>query len=260
MTPTGIIDLSKLALPATLFLGLALGIGGVISYQNYASSQLDSRQESKQAQDAYWAERISKGDGNFILWFRHAEREKWQGTVTVFDFFEIEEGLEASSESWADAVCLSRKGIEEAKVLGATFAKLGITPHRVLSSPSCRARQTAELAFARVDRLALGILHTTAVPPSQEQGFTNLLKNLLLQEARDQASNELPASPTVVSGHGNTLQNNTELFSGINISDWEISELGFIVIEVIEGKLVAQHSFVEFSDFANKVLTYSQLK
>jgi phosphohistidine phosphatase SixA len=212
-----------------------------------------------QVQDAYWAERIASGDGNFILWFRHAERAKWVGTVTVFDYFEIEENLEARSESWADAVCLSKKGIEEAKVLGVTFRKLGIKPHRVLSSPACRARETAELAFGGADRVSLGVLHTTAVSPSQQQDFANLLSAFLDEEARDQAAIELPASPTVVTGHGNTLHNNLDLFSEVNLSNWEISELGFIVIEVVDGELIAQHAFIEFSDFANKVLIYSQL-
>ena len=53
------------------------------------------------------------------------------------------------------------------KVVGKTFKLAGIDVSYVVSSPSCRARETAIFAFNRIDQIEPSILHRTAQMKSQ---------------------------------------------------------------------------------------------
>ena len=50
-------------------------------------------------------------NGGYILFFRHAEREKWID-VKKYDSIETNEGLKAENEYFKNAVCLSERGLE----------------------------------------------------------------------------------------------------------------------------------------------------
>lgn len=204
--------------------------------------------------DIYWSGRIVEGDP-LLLWFRHGEREKWTGTVTVFDFFEVDEGLDGSREDWARAVCLTEKGRLESQILGRTFSRLSIEPQKVVSSPSCRARQTALEAFGEIDEEWREILHATAVPSSQQGDFAFRLSERLTNSVQEMTA----SGPLVVTGHGATLQfYSSELFAASDVESFEMDELGFVVIEPTPDGLIARHVFQNFYEFANAVLLYDK--
>jgi phosphohistidine phosphatase SixA len=207
--------------------------------------------------DLFWANEILKGERKFILWFRHGEREKWTGTVTVFDYFDVSNNDQKFQKNWKPAVCLTPKGLAESQIVGATFRELKIDVSKVVSSPSCRAKETAIEAFGGFDEAWIEILHPTAVNSDQQKIFS---QNLKLKIDRLLSSASKDKGVVVVTGHGNTLPYYSEnLFISSEIANWTLSELGFVVIEVTPEGLKARHSFVEFYQFANAVLTYRNL-
>src|SRR5262245_8295739 len=68
--------------------------------------------------DKYWTDKIRAG--GYILYVRHAQREKWED-VTGFDMVELATKTDASKASYKKAVCLTERGIEESKLIGQVF-------------------------------------------------------------------------------------------------------------------------------------------
>jgi phosphohistidine phosphatase SixA len=226
---------------------LEAGTGPLDGYSVSPNSDLD---------DIFWANEIVKDERELLLWFRHGEREKWTGTVTVFDYFDVNGTDFKYPNSWRPAVCLTSKGIAESQLVGITFRELGVTASSVITSPSCRAKETAIEAFGGYDESWLEILHATAVTTQQQQDFAARLRNKILKEFN---ISEGRKGHILVTGHGNTLPFYEEtLFESSEVKDWNVSELGFIVIEKTPEGLIARHSFVEFYQFANALLKYKE--
>jgi broad specificity phosphatase PhoE len=246
------VSIRKGALIGITFILLNWGIGFVLiqSYRALPSIPAASSNSFPPTEDQeYWANEVL--NGGYILYFRHAEREKWN-TVTVFDWLEVEKGLDGRNESFSSAICLTEKGIEEAKVLGKIFNELQVDVSKVVASPSCRAQETAEYAFGKVDQTWLSALHATAVNAEQREKFAPILKGLLEDNAPQDKEN------VVVIAHGNTLNYyENEIFLDVEFAEWQIDELGFYVLESTPDGLIARYAFVNFSDFANTVLSYS---
>lgn len=144
--------------------------------------------------------------GGFILHFRHAQRQKWD-SVIAFDVYEATTGVDGATASFTDAVCLTPQGVEEAKMIGEIFRLGSIPVGHVIASPSCRARQTALLAWGRIDAISTSIAHTPVTNHDNEKAFTAELKRILTTVPIE------PGTNTIVSGHGNTLEYNPELFA-----------------------------------------------
>ena len=210
---------------------------------NYDS--LESNNLNKQ-----WATKIAKG--GYILHIRHAMREKWED-VTAYDAIELYDNKDARRESYYRAVCLTQKGIEDSKLVGRVFEILKINVSKVLSSPSCRSRETAIYAFKQIDQIEPSILHRTAQRPDQ-----HIQMGRKLREVIDDIEIQ-PGSNIVISGHGGTLQFDLNNEVGIvdvnNVSDIDDRrETGIIVIEKKGEKLIAQHKFNSIHDIANNLI------
>ncbi len=83
-----------------------------VVFEDFDTDRVESDTYDK---DKLWASKIQKG--GYILHFRHAQREKWTD-VTAFDAYELFNKIDAEHSSFADAVCLTPRGIEEAKLIG----------------------------------------------------------------------------------------------------------------------------------------------
>lgn len=199
-------------------------------------------------EDILWAERVIQG--GYILVFRHAHREDWHD-VRAFDAYELASASQGQEPHFARATCLSEQGMEEAKLIGKVFDLLEVNVSYVISSPSCRARQTAEFAFGSIDRIANSLLHRTAIHPAQHDIFDSQLRDILLSL--------MPSPPAniVLSGHSSTLP-----YHGTKVLDQDSTTrgiygrraTGFIVLENQQGKLVAQHTFPSIRYFVNAAL------
>lgn len=81
--------------------------------------------------------------GGFIIYFRHA--------ATVKDYAD-QADPNMSLGDCASQRKLSKKGIQDARDIGAAFTEKGIPVSQVITSEYCRSWQTANLAFGRVDK------------------------------------------------------------------------------------------------------------
>ncbi len=195
--------------------------------------------------NALWAKRLMAG--GYILHFRHAQREKWND-VTGFDAYELKNGIDASQASFYKAVCLTPQGEEEAKLMRAAFEMAGVKVGKVVSSPSCRARQTSMIAFGRIDAIENSLLHRTAIRQDQHVGAAKRLRKAI------EALTPAKGRKDVLIGHVNTLRYDGDLVIDVNNLPEDIDnrdETGFVVIEKKDGKLIAQHSFKSIFEFVN---------
>ena len=76
--------------------------------------------------------------GGYVLYFRH----------TSTDFGQNDDRM-TGYEDCATQRNLTQRGRDEARAIGAAIRRIGIPVDRVLASPVCRTRETAELIFGR---------------------------------------------------------------------------------------------------------------
>ena len=189
----------------------------------------------KDEKNIFWLEELKKG--GYIIFFRHAEREKWNEAVEGFDAYEVLKKLNAREHSWYRATCLTERGIETAKMIGFAFNHAEIEIQKIFSSPSCRARETAVYAFGRIDELHNSLLHFPAYHPLDRPRMMKSLKNTLLN------FNFVDKKNLVLSAHNSVLG-----YHGL-IDEWEqglgksLEETGFYILEKKNNKLIVRHQF-----------------
>jgi phosphohistidine phosphatase SixA len=190
------------------------------------------------------AQEIKKG--GYILYFRHPQRQKWD-SVIAFDIYELATGTNSAEAAYRNAVCLTAQGREEARMIGKIFEIARVPVGQVASSPSCRAHEGAKLAFGKVDMVSLGLVHTPVTNSDNAAAFSAELKRVLSTIAIEDGKN------AVVMAHGNTLENNRNLFSEGKqfLAPPALSETGFYVIKRdAEGKLRIVQKFHNLGNFA----------
>lgn len=155
-------------------------------------------------------------EGGHVIFLRHAEREEGIPGMELIDLAEHVPGVASPSEDMPGA-CLTEAGRESAKVLGQMFAKLEIPVGRVYSSPICRAVQTAELAFQRVDERVevLSFVHHNYGDEADVNRHGRRLRRFFHKHRREDTN-------IVVSAHGNML-------SPLGVEYDDLEELGFLI-------------------------------
>ncbi len=246
--------LKSIIISLSLFLGFAFGFS---SYHFKFFPYNEIKKINKNLKNNYeyispdqhklWAKKIV--DGGYILHIRHAMREKW-ADVTAYDAIELLENADARTKSYFRAVCLTEKGIEDAKLINKAFELSGLKVSYVLSSPSCRSRETAIFAFNKIDQIEPSILHRTAQKPSQYVSMGKKLRNELDKIKIVKSKN------IIISGHGGTL----DIDFGNNVGIVDIKEIdnmdqrletGIVVIERKNNKYIARHKFNSIYQFVN---------
>ena len=110
----------------------------------------------------------------------------------------------------------------------------------IISSPSCRARQTAELVFGKYDNLNKGLMFGGLFMESEGER-RKFLKDYLLNLSVKEGTN------TIITAHNSVLNGD---FFGLRDSDLKVGEGGFFIISNKYNKLELKHVFPEFSRFA----------
>ena len=184
------------------------------------------------------AEDIKKG--GYILWFRHAHREKWID-VTKYDTLETNLNLKGDENFFTKAVCLSDKGLLQARAIGLLIMYHKIPISKVISSPSCRAIQTAELAFGGYDEIKYIFLHKGPYYETEEERLKTLKKTILSYDVKENSN-------LILSGHNGTIE--PEMFESLE-TKWEegLEEGGFYVMKRKGDKLIYVDKFHNFQDF-----------
>lgn len=194
--------------------------------------------------------------GGYILYFRHGQRQKWD-SVIAFDVFELATGANAQEATFRDAVCLTSQGREEAKMLGRVFELAKVPVGAVAASPSCRARQTGELAFGKVDIISNGLAHTPVTNPENAPQFAAELKRVL------QTIPVAAGKNAVIAAHGNTLENHRAMFAeGANLlGGTPLMETGLYVIKRDpDGTLRVVQKYLSLGDFAANAIDLNAVR
>jgi broad specificity phosphatase PhoE len=198
--------------------------------------------------DRKWAQKLV--GGGYILYIRHAQREKWND-VTAFDAVEILTGAKAEETSYKRAVCLTQQGVEESRAMGEVFRLANIRVGAIVTSSSCRARQTAMHAFGRIDRVSTAFLHRTAIMKEQHKAFAVEARRIV--ESLEPA----PGANAVVVAHSGTMRFDGELLVDVNETGGKLDqrdETGFVVLEKTNGKIIARHKFWSIKNLAYAIL------
>ena len=194
-------------------------------------------------------------NGGYIIVVRHAHREKWID-VTMYDALELLKNEDARGSYYENAVCLSKnQGIPQAMAIGEMIGLIKLPIGKIISSPSCRSRETATLGFGGYDEINTRLLHYYGSPngpfdESVEDHF-NEVKSLIMASQPSKGTN------TIISAHNNTVR--SQVVDGvlekrnreIHEVDWLLEEGGFHVLKVVEGKLLFVTKFHNFQSFAN---------
>ena len=193
-----------------------------------------------------WANELKKG--GYILFFRHAERDKWLD-VQMYDALELDVDennkngtVFGENKYYSSAVCLSERGKAQAKAMREVIEISNIPIGTIFSSPSCRARQTAELAFGRYDYIDKNLINRSS-KKEFKKAQSSYLRNFLL---------EIPMQPgtnTVISSHNGVFGYPLLLKKGPKITT---EEGGFFVISNKDGKLELKHTFKRFLNFSRE--------
>jgi phosphohistidine phosphatase SixA len=211
--------------------------------------EIKNKSKERDRQVALWSEKLKKG--GYILYMRHANREKWHNFV-AFDVYALKSNVQdASQTSFKRAVCLSEQGVEEAKMIGKIFELAKIPVGTVVSSPSCRAKQTAAYAFGRFDRVEDSLLFPGLRSKNEPQESSDQLIRLLSKVEIK------PDTNTVISAHGGTLE--AYMGGAITGDTSKVNETGFHIIERrSDGKLVIVFNFESIMELAINVINSPQ--
>lgn len=196
-------------------------------------------------------------NGGYVLVFRHPHRQKWID-VTMYDALELLDNRKAENEVYKNAVCLSpEQGLAQAQVMGKFVEKIKLPYDRVISSPSCRARQLALLAFNRIDSIEPKLLHFYGDPygPFDSTGSDGHFKDIKKFLAGIEVK---PGNNVIISAHNNTIiKDIIDAYDNpknraYEKPDFLLEEGGFHVVKISDGKLVYYTKFHTFNAFANK--------
>ena len=200
--------------------------------------------------DEHWINRIR--EGGLILHFRHWQRDKSMDPA-MFDSWEINNGLNARDEFFGFSTCLLDRGIAEGKMVNLLFKHAGIKVAKVISSPSCRAIESAEYGFGRVDEVWRSLLGASSMPPRRWKSHGKDLHNRLMNI-------EIPSGSNVVlTGHKSTFSHNSEILFAepptVDVDDR--NQGGLLIIERTKKGLVARHVYKRIYNYAVQLTDYT---
>lgn len=107
--------------------------------------------------------------GGYVIYLRHARTDRSQSDQDHQDLANC-----ATQRNLSDA------GRDDAKAIGQAFRAKNILVDRVLASPYCRAKDTAQLAFGAFE-VADGLRYLSGATPEQKPGITAATEDLLGQ-------------------------------------------------------------------------------
>jgi phosphohistidine phosphatase SixA len=126
-------------------------------------------------------------DGGYVVYFRHAISDTTQNDA---DPIKVDDC--ATQRNLSDA------GRAQAKKLGSAFQLLGIKVDKVMSSPYCRAKETAKVAFDKVEPVS-ALFYSLGLAKDEAAKAGDDLKKIL-------AAAPAAGANTVLVGHTSNLK------------------------------------------------------
>ena len=213
-------------------------------YNNALVGYDDGEKFSGTSSDAKWAKKII--NGGYILHFRHAERDKWID-VQMYDSLESDvknnaKLRKAENDYFSKAVCLNSRGKVQAIAIGEHLRNINFPIGFVISSPSCRSRQTADLAFGGYQNTNRDLVHIgpyTEKRKDRVEKLIDLYSGLPIKKGKN----------TIVSAHNGVILNDMFINPKKAGKLPFLEEGGFYVISKTENGLKLEHKFYAFKDF-----------
>ena len=203
---------------------------------------------SNEEKNKLWSKKILSG--GYVLFFRHAERDKWID-VQMYDALESELQEKnsnsfrfAENEYFEGAVCLNKRGKIQARAMGEVIKYSKLPIGYIASSPSCRARQTANLVFGGYDELEKTLVHKG---PYKEVGDrSGFLEKYIVNLPKSNGKN------TIISAHNGVIGHH--LFPEKEQGKRKyLEEGGFYVLSINnKNELILEHEFHNFLDFSRQ--------
>ena len=130
----------------------------------------------------------------------------------------------------------------QAQMMGEQFKRFNLPIARVISSPSCRSRQTAQLTFGGIDQINNVFMHYGPFNETKEEHAKLIKEELKLIDI-------IPNSNVIISAHGNTIRK--DVFDKIeaDIKNYSLEEGGFFVITKKNNKIILLHKFFNYGSF-----------
>ncbi len=174
--------------------------------------------------------------GGFIFHIRHAEREGSPDDIILMDLFEL-----STNEVLSLATCLSDVGRHQAALTGWIFEYLGIPSNVIVSTPLCRAKQHAEIAFGRIDAIDARHLYAELIAESETDVFVNAQS-----AAYTELATHLWGSNAVIIGHSFEPANCLTVQC---LSGGRREQGGVSIITALEGEFVEVARFSTLTAF-----------
>lgn len=126
-------------------------------------------------------------EGGYVVYFRHAATDHSVGDQHPLNF------ADCSTQR-----NLTEKGRQQARAIGAAFRRLNLPVGLVVSSPYCRCRETAELAFGETS-ISNNLYFAMGTPASERRRLGEYLLSRL-------ATPPQPGTNTVIVSHTANLK------------------------------------------------------
>lgn len=134
----------------------------------FSAFLLYAQNSFSEATDLSKSELIQKmQEGGLVIFIRHASTIKSQIDARPIDLSNCEKQRN-----------LSEQGKQEASLIGQSFKKYGIKVSEVLTSPFCRCKDTAQLAFKSYE-IRENLYYTIGLPPEERKTKSLALHALL---------------------------------------------------------------------------------
>ena len=138
------------------------------------------------------------------------------------------------------------------KVMAEHITHIRLPIGYVISSPSCRARQTSEIVFGGYDEMKTILVHKGPYAENEKERIKKL-ETLYLSLPISKGKNTIVSAHNSVVNKGMFVNNVSEYEN--NVKELSLEEGGFFVISKKNGKLKLEHQFYNFSDFSKNFHT-----
>ncbi len=207
--------------------------------------KLSSSHFTGNLEDKKWAKKLLSG--GYIIYIRHAKRRSDFPSTGIFDLLEAEiheNGVNgtryAENDYFSTAVCLTDDGKIQAKGMGELLKEIRLPVGKIFTSPSCRARQTAEIMFGYYDKIDNNLLHTGVYSETQKKRFNDLrdfFSSIDIEENKN----------TIITAHGNVIV--PGLFENPSQRNLRIRQAGMIILSKNNNSLKIDYTFEKFDLF-----------
>lgn len=176
--------------------------------------------------------------GGYTIFFRHAHRDMLEGQEAL-DRAEMLEGFSLKGK-FKRGICLTDLGESQAAIIGHVFRQHEIPVGKIYTSPLCRAKETAWIAFGRIDSIVPGLVLNGPFSEEEREKIRPAAKEVVF-------TRPAAGTNTVISSHRHMLK-------PLDIDyDAQLKQGSCVVLEHKDDGMVTVIAHLDVSDFAESL-------